>query len=100
MAEGLENLDHFGERLDPIHFGLGVSDQIRSMAIFGDCSPEEVVRRALMFFENHLELERQGWDGPRYERQVRSERRGRLGRMIASTETEVIKCTLVPDNED
>lgn len=66
-AEGLENLDNMGLPMGPINISDQAANQIRNMAALEGCTPEEVVRRGLMYLDNHLELVRQGWTGSYYE---------------------------------
>lgn len=95
MTEGIEHLGHMGEPIEPISFGVEVSNSIRSMAALEGLRPEEVVWRALNYYDEQLRLEREGWEGPLYRRDLPTGK-GRLFDLFFGGE-EIIKIDLKSD---
>ncbi len=69
MTEGLDNLAEFGAQIS-LHIGEEASDIVRSMAVFENTSPYEILRTAIALYNQHLRMMREGWDGPIYSRPI------------------------------
>lgn len=90
MAEGIEHFDEFGERIEGMSFSADAADRVRDMAIFEGRTLEEVVGDAVLLYETHLQLTREGWTGPYYER--KHEPTTFVGKILGSSAMDRILC--------
>ncbi len=81
------------EPMEPIAISDDAADRIRGMAALEGCTPQEIVRRGLLYLDNHLQLEREGYKGPIYQRHRAV--RGFFSRIFRGTET--IRVTFVQE---